>query len=75
MCKKESSDQGKECAVNLSRIQELKTLLAETQAKVDTLVKENDELKAKSTSAGANAGTKAKSSATKGKHKKKRKGR
>jgi hypothetical protein len=71
ICKKESSDQRKECVVNLSRIQELKTLVAEAQAKVDTLTKENEELKAKS----ADAGSKVKSKATKGKHKKKRKGR
>jgi predicted RNase H-like nuclease (RuvC/YqgF family) len=71
MCKKESTDQRKECAVNLSRIQELKTAVAEAQAKVDALTKENEELKAKS----ADTGAKVKSKATKGKHKKKRKGR
>jgi chromosome segregation ATPase len=65
-CKKESTDQRKECANNLSTIQELKSHLAEAQAKADTLSKENDELKAKA----AEAETKGKGKAKKGKHKK-----
>jgi hypothetical protein len=63
-CKKDSADQRKECAANLNKIQELKTQLAEAQAKADSLSKENDELKAKSDEAAA------KSKAKKGKHKK-----
>ncbi len=68
-CKKDSNDQRKECAANLGKIQELKTELADAQAKIGTLSKENDELKAKAEEAG-----KSKGKATKGK-KKKRKGK
>jgi hypothetical protein len=68
-CKKESTDQRKECAANLGKIQELKTELADAQAKVGSLSKENDELKAKAEDA-----SKSKGKATKGK-KKKRKGK
>jgi hypothetical protein len=65
-CKKESTDQRKECAGNLATIKELRTQLADAEAKVENLGKENDELKAKS----AEAETKAKSKGKKGKHKK-----
>jgi inosine/xanthosine triphosphate pyrophosphatase family protein len=51
---------------NLSKIQELKSQLAEAQTRVDSLSKENDELKA-----SAEAAAKSKSKATKGKRKKK----
>jgi peptidoglycan hydrolase CwlO-like protein len=66
-CKKESTDQRKECAGNLAKIQELKTELADAQAKVETLNKEIDEIKAKSADTG-----KGKTKAAKGKKKKKR---
>jgi hypothetical protein len=66
-CKKEAADQKKESAGNLATIRELKSQLADAQAKVDNLSKENDELKAKS----EEADTKAKSKGgKKGKHKK-----
>ena len=65
-CKKESAEQRKECADNLSKMQGLKTQLAEAQTKVDSLTKENDELKA-----SAEAAAKSKGKATKGKRKKK----
>jgi hypothetical protein len=65
-CKKESSDQGKECASNLAKMQELKTQLADAQGKVDNLTKENDELKK-----AAETAAKPKGKAAKGKHKKK----
>jgi hypothetical protein len=68
MCKKESSDQRKECAGHQTTITELKSLLAETQAKVETLGKENDELKAKT----AEPQAKGKTKTAKAKHKKKK---
>jgi uncharacterized protein YlxW (UPF0749 family) len=69
-CKKDSTDQRKECAGHLTTISELKSQLTETQAKVETLTKENDELKAKSADSGAKGKSKGKSG--KAKHKKKR---
>lgn len=65
-CKKDSEQQRKECSANLEKIQELKTQLADAQAKVDSLGKENDELKK-----AAETATKGKTKATKGKRKKK----
>ena len=65
-CKKEATEQRKECATNLTKLTELKTELAAAQAKVDSLTKENDELKAKSEAAEA----KVKAKGGKGKHKK-----
>ncbi len=67
-CKKESTDQRKECAGNLGKIQELKTELADAQTKLESLTKENDELKAKAEEASKGKG---KGKAAKGKHKKK----
>ena len=67
-CKKESTEQRKECATNLSKMHELKTQLTEAQSKVDSLTKENDELKAK-----AEEAAKGKGKAKKGKHKRRRK--
>ena len=64
-CKKDSADQRKECGANLAKMQELKTQLADAQAKVDALGKENDELKKSAESAA-----KPKGKAAKGKHKK-----
>jgi predicted RNase H-like nuclease (RuvC/YqgF family) len=58
--------QRKECEANLSKIQELKRELADAQGKVDTLTKENDELKK-----AAETAAKPKGKAAKGKHKKK----
>jgi peptidoglycan hydrolase CwlO-like protein len=66
-CKKEATEQRKEGASNLAKLTEIKTQLAATQAKVDSLTKENDELKAKSEAAEA----KVKAKGGKGKHKKK----
>jgi hypothetical protein len=76
MSKKEASDLRKESAASQTTIQELKTLLAETQAKAESLTKENAELKKGGSAEGATAGkanakSKAKGKATKGKHKKK----
>ena len=68
-CKKESTEQRKECAINLAKLAELKSQLAASQAKVDGLSKENDELKAKSEAAEAKV--KAKGKGGKAKHKKK----
>ena len=68
-CKKEATEQRKECVSNLAKVTELKAQLADSQAKVDNLSKENDELKAKSEAAEAKA--KVKGKAGKGKHKKK----
>ena len=68
-CKKEATEQRKGCASNLAKAAELKTQLADTQAKVDSLSKENDELKAKSEAAQPK--TKAKAKGGKAKHKKK----
>jgi peptidoglycan hydrolase CwlO-like protein len=67
-CKKEASELRTECATNLSRISELKTQLENAQEKVDSLTKENDELKAKSTPTEAKVKSKGKGG--KGKHKK-----
>ena len=67
-CKKEASELRTECASNLSRISELKTQLTNAQEKVDSLTKENDELKAKSTAGEAKV--KSKGKAGKGRHKK-----
>jgi len=66
-CKKESADQKKESAANQATIKELKSQLADAQTKVESLTKENDELKAKSEQAEPKAKGKA---AKKGKHKK-----
>jgi peptidoglycan hydrolase CwlO-like protein len=63
-CKKDQSEQRKECAANLKKIDELKTQLGEAQAKVDGLSKEMDEIKAKAEQAAT------KGKATKGKKKK-----
>jgi len=68
-CKKEASELRTECASDLSRISELKTQLANAQEKVDSLTKDNDELKAKSTATEAKAKSKGKSKGSKGKHK------
>lgn len=59
-CKKESGEQRKECADNLSKMAGLKTQLAEAQTKVDSLTKENDELKASAEAAAKSKGTKGK---------------
>lgn len=64
-CKKDADQQRKECSTNLEKIQELKTQLAEAQAKVDSLGKENDELKKAAEAAQS------KTKATKSKRKKK----
>jgi len=68
-CKKESTAQGKECATNLAKIAELKSELSASQAKVDSLTKENDEFKAKNEAAEAKG--KAKGKGGKAKHRKK----
>ena len=68
-CKKEATEQRKECASNLAKLTELKSELAATQAKADSLTKENDELKAKSEAAEAKGKVKGKGG--KAKHKKK----
>ena len=65
--KKEATDQRKECASNLANLTELKAKLADSQEKVDSLTKENDELKAKSEAAKV----KGKGKGGKAKHKKK----
>ncbi len=44
-CNKDMTAQRKECEANLTKIQELKRELADAQGKVDSLTKENDELK------------------------------
>ncbi len=66
-CKKDSTDQRKECEANLVKLRELKSQMTEAQSKVDSLTKENDELKAKAEEAAATG----KGKAAKGKHKKK----
>jgi hypothetical protein len=71
MCKKEASDQKKDCTGHQTTITELKALLSETQAKVETLSKENDELKAKAKSPEPQG----KGKATKAAKHKKKKGR
>ena len=68
-CKKEATEQRKECASNLAKLAEIKAQLAATQAKVDGLTKENDEFKAKSEAAEAKG--KGKGKGGKAKHKKK----
>jgi len=68
-CKKEATEQRKECATNLTKLTELKAELADSQVKVDNLTKENDELKAKNEAAQGKA--KAKGKVGKAKHKKK----
>lgn len=65
-CKKDVSDQRKECEANLGKIQELKRELADAQGKVDSLTKENDELKK-----AAESAAKPKGKAGKTRHKKK----
>ena len=70
-CKKEATDQRKECASHSTTISQLKSQLTDTQAKVDSLTKENDELKAKS----ADAGAKCRSKGTSGKAKHRKKGK
>lgn len=69
-CKKEASDQRKECAGQLTTISELKTLLTETQNKVESLTKENQELKAAKSADTGSKSSKAKPA--KAKHKKKK---
>jgi len=49
-CKKDSTDQRKECAGNMAKIRELKTELSDAQAKVESLTKANEELMAKADS-------------------------
>ena len=66
-CKKEATDQRKECERLSTTISELKSQLTDTKAKVDSLSQENDELKAKSEAAE----TKVKTKGGKAKHKKK----
>lgn len=68
-CKKEATDQRKECERLSTTISELKSQLTDTKAKVDSLSQENDELKAKS--ANAEAKGKSKGKGGKAKHKKK----
>lgn len=68
-CKKEATEQRKECASNLAKVAELKTQLADAEAKVASLSKENDEFKAKSEAAEAKP--KAKGKGGKAKHKRK----
>jgi len=70
-CKKEATEQRKECAANLAKLAEVKTELAATQAKIDNLTKENDELKAKNEAGEGKAKSKGKGKAGKAKHKKK----
>jgi peptidoglycan hydrolase CwlO-like protein len=72
-CKKDATEQRKECATNLAKLSELKAQLATTEAKVDSLTKENDELKAKSEAAEAKVKAKGKGKGGKAKLKKKRK--
>ena len=64
--KKESTDQRKESERLSATIGELKSQLADARTKVDTLSKENDELKAKSEEPAAKGKSKGKA-----KHKKK----
>lgn len=71
MCKKEWADQKKECTGHQTTITELKSMLAEAQAKVETLTKENDELKAKNAEPQAKGKGKAPKAAKAAKHKKK----
>jgi chromosome segregation ATPase len=59
-CKKDSTDQRKECAGNMAKLQELKTELADAQAKLDSLTKENEGLKAKAEEGGKSKGKPAK---------------
>lgn len=68
MSKKELADQHKECSGQQTTIKELKELLADAQGKVETLTRENDALKAKSTEPQAKGPAKP----AKAKHKKKR---
>jgi peptidoglycan hydrolase CwlO-like protein len=68
-CKKEATDQRKECERLSTTISELKSQLTDTKAKVDSLSQENEELKAKSADAQAKGKSKGKSG--KAKHKKK----
>jgi hypothetical protein len=70
VCKKERADQGKECKGHQTTISEMKALLADAQAKVEVLTKENAELKAKSPKS-AEPEAKGKTKAPKAKHKKK----
>ena len=70
-CKKEATEQRKECASNLAKAAELKTQLADAEAKVESLTKENDEFKAKNEASAAKAKSKGKG----GKAKHKRKGK
>jgi hypothetical protein len=69
ICKKDSTAQRKESAAQLTTISELKSKLADAQAKVDSLTKENDEFKAKSAD---DAAAKGKAKGGKAKHKKKK---
>jgi chromosome segregation ATPase len=67
--KKEATEQRKESASNLAKLAELKTQLAAAEAKVDSLSKENDELKAKNEAAAAKGKGKSKVGKAKHKHK------
>ncbi len=71
-CKKDLKDQRNECSGHLTSIADLKTLLVDAQAKVDSLNKQLAELKAKNT---AEPQPKAKGKANKHKAKHKKKGR
>ncbi len=68
-CKKEATEQRRECTTNLAKLTELKTQLADAESKVASLTKENDEFKAKSEAAEAKA--KGKGKGGKAKHKRK----
>jgi hypothetical protein len=70
-CKKESTEQRKECESNLTKLAELKAQLAAAEAKADSLTKENDGLKAKDEATASKAKTKGKAKGGKAKHKKK----
>ena len=67
--KKDATEQRKEAASNLAKLAELKTQLAAAEAKVDSLSKENDELKAKNEAAAAKPKGKSKGGKAKHKHK------
>jgi hypothetical protein len=59
-CKKDSTDQRKECTGNMAKMQELKTELAEAQTKIESLNKENEALKVKPEESGKSKGKPAK---------------
>jgi DNA-binding protein H-NS len=70
-CKKEATEQRKECATSLAKLAELKSELAASQTKVDNLTKDNDELRAKNEAAEAKTKAKGKGKSGKAKHRKK----